>query len=32
MLSDKGDLQHEETLTIQTQYFSDVVTGVDIVD
>ena len=32
MLADKGDLQHEEVLTIQKQYFSDVLTRVDVVD
>ena len=32
MLADKGDLQHEEILTIQKQYFSDVLTRVDVVD
>ena len=31
MLADKGDLQHEEILTIQKQNFSDVLTRVDVV-
>ena len=31
MLADKVDLQHEEILTIQKQYFSDVLTRVDVV-